>query len=614
MIENIQNKLGKIRPPRVHISYEVETEGAIVMKSLPCIIGIIADITGKRADIFESYETRKFVYINQFNFNEILLNARPAVDVGIILENGETDSFLLTMKTMEDFDPMNIINNIPALNTLWERKRKLKDLLVKISNSSKIYKKALEINDEKSLIDSFSDYKFITEEEKAYTLEIFRFLIDINKNEGNILAVLTQKIKELNDLFSKNLDLILHNKDFQRLEATWRGLLYLVKNGSLSETLKVRVFNSTFDEIEHDLTTAMDFDQSYLFNKVYEEEFGTYGGNPYTALFIDHYLDKTAKNMAFVRNLSKIASCAHLVTLLGTDPHLLNLESFENIPDVKDFSLVFESNELIPFKSFRNTEESRYIGLVLPRFISRLPYGPNGLDTGELNYTETIAGHEDFCWSNSVYLYAQRVCNSFFNFNWLASIVGPENGGMVSNLPTYLYKSYNGDEIIKCPTEVAITDRKEYQLSKCGFVSLCYCKDQDYAVFFSGQSANKPLIYNKENATANANLSSKIQYMLNASRFAHYIKCIMRDKIGSYSNPDSIKDYLNTWISNYILLNSQPSQEEMASVPLKDANITIEEDLSRPGCYRAVILIQPHFQMEELTVSLRLVARMPVRG
>lgn len=617
MIDNIQHKLSKIRRPRVNITYDVETEDAIIMKSLPCIIGIIADITGYRPDIFEAYETRKFIFINQFNFNEILISAKPAVMVNTILESGDQDSYLLEIKKMEDFDPLNIINNIPVLNELWIKKRKLKDLLVKISNSSKLFKKSLEIKDEGSLNSVFADQKFHDDNEKSYFFEIFQFMIDINNNNPNnesVLSVLSTKIKVINDIFAKNLDLILHNPDFQRLEATWRGLLYLIKNGSLSETLKVRIFNTKFDEIEHDLTMAMDFDQSYLFQKLYEEEFGTYGGNPYTALLIDHYLEKNPKNLGFIRMLSKVVSCAHLVTLTGVHPSLLNLESFEQIPEVKDFALVFESNELIPFKSFRNTEESRYVGLLLPRFISRLPYGPNGLDTGDLQYTEKINSHEDFCWSNSVYLYGQRICDSFFNYNWLSSIVGPENGGMIKNLPIYVYQTRNGDEIVKCPTEVAITDRKEYQLSNCGIISLCYCKDQDYAAFFSGQSANKPLVYNKDNASANAFISSKLQYMLNASRFVHYIKCIMRDKIGSYNTPESIKEYLDTWITNYILLNGSPTQDQMAEIPLKDANITIEEDPARPGCYRAIILIQPHFQMEELTVSLRLVARMPERG
>jgi type VI secretion system protein ImpC len=608
MIDTIQQKLGRVKPPRVHITYDVETEGAIIHKELPCTIGIIADLTGLREEKFFEYESREFISLTPSNFNDVLIKCKPKASV-VISINGNNEENEICFEKIEDFEPINIINKVESLKQILNRKNRISELLVKISNSSKIFKNANDFMKTKDFDSVFKEYNFKNEEQKQNLKGLFELLSEFT--EGDLQSQITKEISKLNEILSNCLNQILHNKSFQKIEATWRGLLYLIKNSEIGVSLKIYVLNATFDELEQDLTKAMEFDQSYLFKKVYEQEFGTYGGNPYSVLLIDHYIENNSMNMSFVYNLSKVVACAHLPTIVGTDPSMLDINSFEHIHEINNVGLIFQSNEFIKFRNFRNTEESRYVGFILPKFIGRLPYGPNTIPVKEINYTETIDSHNDFLWSNSVYLYGQRICDSFARFHWFASIVGPENGGMVQNLPIYSYKSSNGDVVVKCPTEIIITDRREKELSDNGFISLCYCKDQDYAVFFSGQSANKPLVYNKDNATANANLSSKLQYILNASRFAHYIKAIMRDKVGSFMNVNDVRDYLTDWISEYILLNDEPEMEEMAKTPLKGAKITVEEDLKRPGCYSAIILIQPHFQMEELTVSLRLVARLP---
>ncbi len=365
------------------------------------------------------------------------------------------------------------------------------------------------------------------------------------------------------------------------------------------------------EELEKDLDIAMEFDQSFLFKKLYEEEYGTYGGNPYTFLCLDFFVNRRNSDFMFLNKLVGVLAAAHLPSVIGVDPSLFDLKSFENINDIRDISKIFESKELLKFKTLRQTDDSRYLACSLPRFMSRIPYGSTTQPVEGLNFDEVVQNHEDFCWSNSAFAYTQRVSESFSKYSWFSAIIGPENGGMVNNLPVYTSKAVDGDIVIKCPTEVAITDRKEKEISKSGFVSLCYCKDTDYSVFFSGQTLNLPPLYTKDAANTNAALSARLQYMINCSRFAHYLKCIMRDKIGSFLNKGDVENYLNEWVAQYVLLNENASNEAKAEMPLSGAKVVVESDPKLPGKYSAIIFLKPHYQMEELKISLRLVANIP---
>ncbi|MDR0632684.1 MAG: type VI secretion system contractile sheath large subunit [Holosporales bacterium] len=429
----------------------------------------------------------------------------------------------------------------------------------------------------------------------------------------NPVAFINKMIAQLDEKIQGQLNVIMHHSDFQKLEGSWRGLHYLVMNTETGTKLKLRLLNATKKELLTDLETAVEFDQSQLFKKVYEEEYGTFGGHPYSCLLGDYDFTRHPQDMIFLEKMASIAAAAHAPFISAAHPKLFDIDSFEALGVPRDMAKIFESLELIKWTSFRASEDSRYVALTLPRVLIRLPYGANTLPAEGLNFEEDVAGANSskFCWTNSAYLLCQRITNAFALYGWTAAIRGVEGGGIVEGLPSYTFKTTDGDIALKCPTETAITDRREKELSDLGFISLCHCKGTDYAAFFGGQTTQKPKVYNLDDANANANLSARLPYVLAASRFAHYIKVIMRDKIGSFLTKDNISNYLNTWIANYILLNDDAPQNVKAKYPLREARIDVYEIPGKPGSYRSVVYLRPHFQMEELTASIRLVATLP---
>jgi type VI secretion system protein ImpC len=657
MNDNIQKKIGRNRPPRVHITYDLETEGAIIKKELPCIMGLIADLTGYRdaADPISEYNDRKFVFLDADNIDDVLRSFKPAVNISIGLPKESTDqkkdtskatdtakatdaskkddkttqskmapnttnqssdaseSILIKFKSINDFHPLFLIKNLPLLNTRFERRKTLTEIKTKITNNYKLFVAATDLMTKKASdsASALKDFKFLSDTQKTYLTTLFDTCKEINYIEENAILSINAEIAHLDSEINILLNQALHNPDYQKLEGSWLGLKYMLSNIELNESLKLRILNANFKEVSEDVVRAMDFDQSFLFQKLYEEEYGSYGGNPYTCLLIDQYITKDAQNIAYLHKLAEVVSAAHIPTSLGIDPSVFDIESYEYLHKPRIISKIFELPELIKFRSFRERDEARYVSFVLPRFMSRVPYGPKTEPIEGLNFTEEACDHTKFSWSNSVYVYGAKIGHSFGMYSWFASIIGPENGGMVTNLPVYVFQSRDGDKCIKCPTETAITDRREKELSEQGFIALCHCKDTDYSVFFSGQSANKPLKFNKTEANSNARVSARFQYMLNCSRFAHYIKCIMRDKIGSFSDRASIEKFLSTWIADYVLLMDEAPQEVKAQYPLREAKIIVVDVPGKPGCYDSIIYLRPHFQMEELTVSLRLVARIP---
>jgi type VI secretion system protein ImpC len=317
--------------------------------------------------------------------------------------------------------------------------------------------------------------------------------------------------------------------------------------------------------------------------------------------------------MELLQKVSQVAAAAHAPFLTAAHPKLFDLDTFEHLGGPRDLSKIFESLEMIKWNSFRETEDSRYVAMLLPRVLIRLPYGANTLPAEGLNFEEDVAGADTskFCWTNPAYILGQRITNAFSLYKWTAAIRGVEGGGIVEGLPAYTFKTTDGDIALKCPTETAITDRREKELSDLGFIALCHCKGTDYAAFFGGQTTQKPKIYNQESANANASLSARLPYILAASRFAHYIKVMMRDKIGSFLTRDNVEKYLNTWIASYVVINDNASNPVKARFPLREARIDVYEVPGKPGSYRSVIYLRPHFQMEELTVSIRMVATLP---
>ncbi|MDR0695592.1 MAG: type VI secretion system contractile sheath large subunit [Holosporales bacterium] len=434
--------------------------------------------------------------------------------------------------------------------------------------------------------------------------------------EASIVSFLTRRIAEIDELLTAQVNEIMHHPDFQKLEGSWRGLQYFVMNTETGTRIKIKLLNVSLKDLRDDLTKAIEFDQSTLFKKVYEEEYGTFGGAPYSCLIGDFLFTNHPQDIQFMEQISGVASAAHAPFMAAVSPLFFNMDKFEDLPNPRDMAKIFESPDYIKWNSFRNTEDSRYVALLLPRILMRLPYGPETSPVAEFNFVEDVGvGDTDrFCWGNPAYALGQRITDAFAKYSWTAAIRGVEGGGMVEGLPAYIFKTLEGDKTVKCPTEVAITDRREKELGDLGFISLCYCKGSDFAVFFGGQTAQKPKIYNLDDANANASISARITYILAASRFAHYIKVLMRDKIGSFLTKENVEYYLNTWLSSYILLNDDAPASIKAEYPLREGRIDVYDVPGAPGSYRSVIYLRPHFQMEELTASIRLVASLPGRA
>jgi type VI secretion system protein ImpC len=430
---------------------------------------------------------------------------------------------------------------------------------------------------------------------------------------GDTVAGIKSRIAQIDQLLSDQLNVILHNPAFQALEASWRGLHYLVMNSETGTQLKIRVLNLTKKELLNDMEKATEFDQSVMFKQIYEEEYGTFGGNPYSVLVGDFEFGRHPQDMALLEKMSGVAAAAHAPFIAAASPKLFDWESFSEMNTPRDLAKTFESTELIKWRSFRASEDSRYVTLTLPHVLLRLPYGPDTVPVDGFDFKEDVNGKDPgkYLWGSSAYLLAQRITNAFAQYRWCAAIRGVEGGGLVEGLPAHTFKTDSGDIALKCPTELAITDRREKELNDLGFIALCHCKGTDYAAFFGGQTANKPKPYNTNEATANARVSSMLPYVLAASRFAHYLKVIMRDKIGSFMTRENVATYLNTWISQYVLLDDDAPQAVKARFPLREARVDVTDIPGKPGCYKAVAFLKPHFQLDELTVSIRLVAELP---
>ncbi len=444
------------------------------------------------------------------------------------------------------------------------------------------------------------------------------FVQEVLNTQGGVVsndavAFINQKIQEIDNLLGQQLDEILHHDKFRALEGSWRGLNYLVMNTETGTELKIRLFNASKQEIADDLEKAVEFDQSTLFKHIYEEEYGTFGGHPYSCLLADYYFKPTPADMEIVSKLSNVAAAAHAPMITAPDPSMFNLKAFTDLGKPRDLASLFDSLDKIKWNSFRETEDSRYMIMTLPRVLIREPYGPDTNPVEGLAYTETVDGATEntFTWTNACYMLGQRITNAFFEFGWTAAIRGVEGGGLVEDLPVYTFHTTDGDIALKCPTEIAITDRREKELSDLGFIALCHEKATDKAAFFGAQTTQKPKIYNTAEANSNANISARLTYMLAASRFAHYIKCIMRDKIGSFMTGDEIKTYLQTWIANYVLLNDNAPQDIKAKYPLREARVDVAEVPGNPGYFTSTVFLRPHFQLEDLTASIRLVAKIP---
>lgn len=421
-------------------------------------------------------------------------------------------------------------------------------------------------------------------------------------------------IGEIDKKLSSQLNEVMHHPDFQRLESTWRGLHYLVFQSETGESLKIRVLNASKRELLKDLEKAAEFDQSGLFKKIYEEEYGQLGGQPYGMLVGDYEFSRHPEDISLLKMISNVAAAAHAPFVSAASPKLFNFDRFTELTAPRDLAKIFESVEYAAWKSFRESQDSRYVALTLPHVLARLPYGENFTKVDEFNFEEFVDGkdHDKYCWMNASWAYAARITDAFAKYGWFARTRGVEGGGMVEGLPVHTFPTDDGDVAMKCPTEIAISDRREFELSNLGFLPLLHSKNRDFAVFMGAQSAQKPKTYFDSAANANAELSAKFNLILCTSRFAHYLKVMARDKIGSFMEVKDCEKWLNDWINNYVIANPQDAGDETkAKRPLSDAKVEVREVKGRPGWYEAIAYLRPHFQLETLTTSMRLVAEVP---
>jgi len=452
---------------------------------------------------------------------------------------------------------------------------------------------------------------------RTLTEEALKGTVSFDKD---VTRTINAGINAIDEVVSKQLAAVMHNADFQKLEGTWRGLSHLVMNSETSAQLKLKVLNVSKRDLFKDLDKAVEFDQSQTFKKIYENEFGTPGGEPYGALIGDYEFTNHPEDVDLLGKMSNVSAAGFCPFLSAADPALFGFESWTDLVKPRDLEKIFETVEYTKWKSYRDSEDSRFVTLTMPRSLARLPYGESTKPVEEFSYEEVELGpdgksiavaHDQYCWMNSAYVMGTKLTDAFSKYGWCTAIRGAEGGGKVEDLPAHIFRADDGDMDLKCPTEIAITDRREAEVSKLGFLPLCHYKNTDYAVFFGAQTTQKPKKYDRPAATENAAISARLPYLMASSRFAHYLKVIARDKIGSFMEADECEAWLDRWIHNYVSADAKPSQETKARFPLAEARVQVKPIPGAPGSYNAIAWLRPWLQMEELTTSLRMVARIP---
>ena len=433
---------------------------------------------------------------------------------------------------------------------------------------------------------------------------------------NDVVKSIEAMIAAIDEKLTAQINQILHHEDFQKLEGAWRGLHYLVNNTETDEQLKIRVFNVSKQELGKTLKRykGTNWDQSPLFKKIYTEEFSQFGGEPYGCLVGDYHFDQSAPDVELLAEMAKVAAAAHAPFIAGASPTVMQMDSWQELANPRDLTKIFSTPEYAAWRSLRDSDDAKYIGLAMPRYLSRLPYGARTNPVEEFNFEEDTgaADHKKYTWANAAYAMAVNINRSFKEFGWCSRIRGIESGGAVQNLPTHSFPTDDGGVDMKCPTEIAIDDRREAELAKAGFMPLIHRKNSDFAAFIGAQSLQKPAEYDDPDATANANLAARLPYLFATCRFAHYLKSIVRDKIGSFKERDDVQRWLQNWILNYVDGDPAHSSETTkAKKPLAAAEVVVEEVEGNPGYYTSKFFLRPHYQLEGLTVSLRLVSKLP---
>ena len=432
----------------------------------------------------------------------------------------------------------------------------------------------------------------------------------------DVISTINAIIAEIDHKLTDQINFVIHDDKFQQLEGAWRGLHYLVNRTETDEMLKIRFMPLSKKELHKTLRKfkGTAWDQSPLFKRVYEEEYGQLGGEPIACMVGDYHFDQSPQDVEMLAGIAQIAAAAHTPFITGAAPSLLQMDSWQELANPRDLTKIFSTPEYAGWRSLRESEDSRYLGLAMPRFLSRLPYGAKTEPVEDFDFEEDTSGTDarKYTWANSAYAMAANINRSFKEYGWCSRIRGVESGGAVEGLPVHTFPSDDGGVDMKCPTEIAISDRREAELAKSGLMPLIHRKNTDIAAFIGAQSLHKPQEYDDPDATANANLGARLPYLFATCRFAHYLKCIVRDKVGSFKEREDMQKFLQTWIMKYVTGDpANATEETKARKPLAAAYVRVAEDDANPGYYQSTFYLRPHYQLEGLTVSLRLVSRLP---
>ena len=642
--QSLQKKLMRVRAPQVHITYDVETYGAIEARNLPFVIGVLAELSGTPAEPLPRLQDRKFLDFDRDNFDARIERARPQLTLRVPCtldeENQPSEiSVVLTFRSIADFSPESIAAQIPILNSLLGKRGNLSSVRSALFGNDRLEEKLQSILIEPAVVTAaLQDLQAMTnplnpaepgalveelidcakirksaEDRAAAAVWLADFLEQASRGElvvsRDTESIIGASLARIDHAIGRQLDRVMHHPEFQRLEAAWRSLWYLVDQIETSVALQIRVLNVSERELLKDFRRAVDLEQTTLFKKIFEEEYGTIGGTPFALLIGDYAFSQAAQSVSLLAHMTRLGAAAHVPFIAGAAPQMFNLDSFTELTLPRDLSKIFESSEYAAWRHFRQSPDARFGGLVLPRTLLRLPYGSDTNPIEAFRYEEQIDDHIHYLWGCSAFALGARIASSFTLYGWYAQIRGVESGGLISGLPAHSTVSDDGEVVLQCPTEIAITDRREAELARLGFIPLLHVKNSDDAVFFSVATCCKPKTYDDPAVTAAEAASANLDCILAVSRFTHYLRCLMRDKIGSFQTAQESEDFLNRWLSTYVQAEGAGAGEP--KTPLKYARVSLSDVPGSPGMLRATLEIQPSYQFENISRPLRATVMLP---
>jgi type VI secretion system protein ImpC len=648
--DGAQEPIRRTRAPRVQIEYDVELYGAEKKIQLPFVVGVLADLSGHPHQPPAPVEDRKFLEIDIDNFDARMKAVKPRVafQVPNTLTGKGDVSVDLTFNSIDDFSPVGVARQVEPLDLLLEDRLRLADLMTYLDGSARAADVVSRLLRDDTVLRTLADqrptrqrlgtlepedatfastelYSQLRTEFQPRTYEAVEPLLrtlaaQVLANPTLLTADVIRSIEaivgQLDTSLTDQMNAILHHEDFQKLESAWRGLAYLVQNTETDEMLKIRILNISKSELGETLARykGVQWDQSPVFKKVYEAEYGQFGGEPYSCLVGDYYFDHSPADTELLGEIARTAAAAFSPFLAAASPAVLQMASWQELGAPRDLTNLLDAPEYADWLALRGSEDARYLGLALPRFLARAPYGRNTNPVDEFDFEEDTSGADSsrYTWANAAYAMAVNITRSFRTYGWCARIVGLETGGLVEGLPTDTFPTDRGDVAMNCPTEIAISDRRAVEFGRNGFMPLVHRRNSDYAVFVSANSLQKPVQYVDTDATDNARRVAQFPYLFGCLRFTHYLKCIVRDKIGNFSERQDMQAWLQHWIANYVESDPEHSSDRTKALkPLRSADVRVDEVEDNPGYYSAALFLQPHYQLEDLTVSLRLITPLP---